>query len=203
MGYSREYRTLVTDSRSSELSQIILEPSLTVDLKQVNAILLQPHWRHNTTADPRRTRPHKAQQLALRIIEFRQNRPRQCSGATCHTSSHHNLSFHQPVEPPPRAPTGRNILAQSNAPGGSHAPPVSPQRANENSAFVMTRKVIKINTITIRQPHPVSNKHAATTREFPGDCRLKACHIGPQRAYNTGSQPAECSIEQNLSDALD
>jgi hypothetical protein len=24
----------------------------TVDLKQVNAVLLQPHWRHNTTGEP-------------------------------------------------------------------------------------------------------------------------------------------------------
>jgi MSHA biogenesis protein MshM len=32
--------------------EAVRDRSKTVDLKQVNAVLLQPHWRHNTTAEP-------------------------------------------------------------------------------------------------------------------------------------------------------
>jgi len=34
------------------LIEAVRDQTKTVDLKQVNAVLLQPHWRHNTNADP-------------------------------------------------------------------------------------------------------------------------------------------------------
>jgi len=34
------------------LIKAVRDQTKTVDLKQVNAVLLQPHWRHNTNADP-------------------------------------------------------------------------------------------------------------------------------------------------------
>ncbi len=30
----------------------------TIDLKQANAVLMQPHWRHNTTAEPTKPVEH-------------------------------------------------------------------------------------------------------------------------------------------------
>ncbi|TAG07870.1 MAG: hypothetical protein EAZ42_12245 [Verrucomicrobia bacterium] len=34
------------------LIEAVRDQTKTVDLRQVNAVLLQPHWRHNQTAEP-------------------------------------------------------------------------------------------------------------------------------------------------------
>lgn len=34
------------------LIEAVRDHTKTVDLKQVNAVLLQPHWHHNTTGEP-------------------------------------------------------------------------------------------------------------------------------------------------------
>ena len=39
-------------SPSSSLIEAVRDRVKTVDLKQVNAVLMQPHWRHDTTGEP-------------------------------------------------------------------------------------------------------------------------------------------------------
>jgi hypothetical protein len=46
----------VRNLRVGSLIEAVRDRTKTVDLKQVNAVLMQPHWRHNTRDEPQQ--PH-------------------------------------------------------------------------------------------------------------------------------------------------